>query len=133
MKGAIGEKNGNWKGDEAGITAIHSWIRSRKIKPDLCEKCGRKPTDKRGLCLHNIPKPKTYKRNVDDYVWVCFSCHSKLEPNGYFKFERTKEWKRATDNTGKKLNLSDEERNRRREHIIRVSRNPKKSTLSQSV
>jgi len=65
------EKNPMWKGDDVGIGALHEWIKRRKPKPKLCEDCKkRKPYD-----LANISGK--YKRDVNDYKWVCRSCHMK--------------------------------------------------------
>ncbi len=67
----MGEKNINWKGDNAGRIAQHAWIRRRKPKPALCVRCEeRKPFD-----LANISGD--YKRDVDDYEWLCRRCHMK--------------------------------------------------------
>lgn len=79
------EKNINWKGDKAGRIAQHRWIRDRKPKPALCVRCNeRKPFD-----LANISG--TYKRDVDDYEWLCRKCHMvddnrmiKRNQNGQF-------------------------------------------------
>ena len=38
-----GENNPSFKGDKAGYGAIHAWVRRRKIKPELCEKCKIEP------------------------------------------------------------------------------------------
>ena len=63
------EKNHNWKGDAVGLRSLHYWIRSRKHKPDFCEICNKKePCD-----IANISGE--YKRNVDDYQWLCRRCH----------------------------------------------------------
>jgi hypothetical protein len=32
-------KNGKWKGNMVGRIALHDWVRRRKIKPKLCERC----------------------------------------------------------------------------------------------
>lgn len=67
----LNEKHGQWKGDDVGISCLHSWIKRRKLKPELCENCHKnKPFD-----LANISGE--YKRNVNDFKWVCRSCHMK--------------------------------------------------------
>ena len=64
-----GENNPAWKGDDVGYISLHEWIRNRKLKPELCENCNEAaPYD-----LHNTPG--TYKRNLEDWVWLCRSCH----------------------------------------------------------
>jgi hypothetical protein len=65
------EKNGMWKGNKVGKNGLHRWIERRKPKPEFCEICNkRKPYD-----LSNISGK--YKRDINDYKWVCRSCHMK--------------------------------------------------------
>ena len=65
----FGEKHGLWKGDKVGHSGLHDWIRRRKPKPLLCEKCGKtKPYD-----LANISG--LYKRDTSDFRWLCRHCH----------------------------------------------------------
>lgn len=57
----------------AKYNAIHEWIRKRKQKPELCEKCKiNKPYD-----LANLSG--NYKRDVQDYLWLCRKCHYHLD------------------------------------------------------
>jgi hypothetical protein len=63
--------NPMWKGDNVGYSALHEWIKSRKPKPPFCEFCKQKPP----YDLANISGE--YKRNIDDYLWVCRKCHMK--------------------------------------------------------
>ncbi len=72
-----GEKNPMWKGDKVGYGSLHDWIRDHKPKPDLCENCKKdKPYD-----LANISGE--YKRDVNDFEWLCRRCHMKKD--GRFK------------------------------------------------
>jgi len=65
----LNEKNPMWKGENVQYTALHGWIRSRKSKPEFCEECkSRPPRD-----LANISGE--YKRNIDDFKWLCRKCH----------------------------------------------------------
>lgn len=73
----VGENNPTWKGDEAGYAAIHNWVRRRKPKPQLCEKCKVKPPQE----LSNISQQ--YKRDVEDFWWLCKTCHAEFD--GYNK------------------------------------------------
>jgi len=74
----LGNKTKVWKGDKAGKSAFHKWIRTIKPKPNFCEKCHKK----KKLDLANIKNHK-YTRNPDDYQWLCHKCHSKLDfPDG---------------------------------------------------
>jgi ribosomal protein L37AE/L43A len=66
-------RNPMWKGDNVGYGSLHEWIRKRKIKPNFCEYCKiRKAYD-----LANISQ--TYKRDINDYIWLCRSCHMKSD------------------------------------------------------
>ena len=65
------ENNPNWKGDKAGYTPIHIWVKARKPKPQICERCSKKGF----LDLANISQE--YKRDVEDFIWLCRSCHMK--------------------------------------------------------
>ena len=62
-----------WKGKDANINSIHRWVERRKIKPEFCEKCHiKKPFD-----LANISQE--YKRDINDFEWLCRSCHMKSD------------------------------------------------------
>lgn len=77
------EKNPNWKGDLAKYTAMHMWVVSRKGKPKKCDHCLREDLDIRQYHWANIDH--LYKRNLDDYIRLCASCHQKydIENNQY--------------------------------------------------
>jgi hypothetical protein len=72
-KAHFSETNPNWKGDDVGYAALHEWIGNRKPKPELCEICRKKPPRD----LANISGE--YKRDIDDYHWLCRSCHMKKD------------------------------------------------------
>lgn len=65
--------NNNWSGDGVSYRAIHKYIKRRKEKPIKCELCGETPTHKTGLDLANISQE--YKRDIDDWEWLCRRCH----------------------------------------------------------
>ncbi len=75
-KGALakmGEKNpqyGKIK-DNPGRVALHSYIHKRidKDKPKNCEHCG----EEKKLEMAN--KSHEYKRELDDWLWLCKKCH----------------------------------------------------------
>lgn len=68
-----GEKNPQWKGDNVGNKALHDWVVIHKPKSELCEICEqRKPQD-----LASIGH--TYTRNLDEWRWLCRSCHMKVD------------------------------------------------------
>ena len=64
-----GENNPSFKGDKAGYGAIHAWVRRRKIKPELCEKCKIEPP--RDLAN----KSGKYLRDLYDWEYLCRRCH----------------------------------------------------------
>jgi len=68
------EKNGMWKGDKVKYRALHAWIKRNKPKPRFCEKCGKKT---KKLELANISGK--YKRDIQDYNWLCINCHRQLD------------------------------------------------------
>jgi len=75
------EKNSQWKGDEVGYCALHEWIRNHKPKPKLCEKCKKN----KSYDLANISGE--YKRDINDFRWLCRSCHNK-EHNKFKNFHK---------------------------------------------
>ena len=64
-----GDKNPMWKGNKAGLDAIHIWIRKRLPKPKKCQNCKIVPP----LDLANISQ--NYKRILSDWEWLCRKCH----------------------------------------------------------
>lgn len=63
------DKNHMWKGDNASLVALHTWVRYRLVKPDLCQQCKKSaPYD-----LANISG--CYKRDLIDWQWLCRKCH----------------------------------------------------------
>lgn len=74
-----GEKNPQWKGDGVSKRGLHYWIRDHKPKPDVCEICKKnEPYD-----LANISGE--YKRDINDFQWLCRSCHMKLDGRPTYK------------------------------------------------
>lgn len=69
----LGEKHHLWKGDNASYASIHEWVNRNIPKPLGCSKCHE---DKK-LEAHNLSKK--YLRIISDWLWVCRSCHNKLE------------------------------------------------------
>jgi hypothetical protein len=73
------EGNHQWKGNQVGYGALHGWIRRRKEKTNLCELCNKRPPKD----LANISGQ--YKRDINDYKWICRRCHMK-EDGRMFNF-----------------------------------------------
>lgn len=80
------ERNPNWSGDDVTYSGIHMWVRRNKIKPLYCEKCNLNVPYE----LANISGK--YKRDLNDFKWLCRSCHSKehrgKEWHNYMLFKR---------------------------------------------
>ena len=56
--------------------AIHIWVRNNKPKPIYCEICKKKSP------CHVASKDGSYKRDINHYMWLCHSCHSKYDEMG---------------------------------------------------
>lgn len=65
----VGSLNPQWKGDKVGLASLHEWVTSRLPKPKKCQDCKVKPP----LDLAN--KTNKYLRDLDDWEWLCRSCH----------------------------------------------------------
>jgi len=74
--GGTGEKNPRWKGEKAKYSAIHMWVKHHKGKPEICFKCGKKHDGKKGS-VHWANIDHKYKRNLDDYIALCPTCHKR--------------------------------------------------------
>lgn len=81
-----GEQNLHWKGDNAGKTAMHDWVKKWKGKPDLCEMCGT-ITAKRYEWA-NVDH--SYRRILEDYIRMCTSCHRKYDKQRGVKINQWK-------------------------------------------
>ena len=76
-KQLIGSLNPLWKGDKVGYRTLHQWVEKYKGKPQYCNFMP--------IHLHrkyqwaNISHK--YKRDLDDWMSLCISCHSKYDRN----------------------------------------------------
>ena len=77
MRIRIEEKHPNWKGDKASYDSIHSWVERRRGKPHICEHCGKYVENLK--CIHWANVDHTYKRDLDDYIRLCASCHGRYD------------------------------------------------------
>lgn len=68
-----GEENPEWKGDDAGYTAIHKWVRRKLGGDNKCQHCNR--TDQKKYEWANIDHK--YRRVLEDWMRLCTSCHRK--------------------------------------------------------
>ena len=76
LKVNINNCNGMWLGDNVGKIAVHNWVRRRKPETKLCEFCRLKPPYE----LANLTG--YYLRDLNDYRWLCRSCHTKFDGKG---------------------------------------------------
>jgi len=85
--GKFGSESRRWKGENAGYVAKHLWMTKHFSKPDRCDLCGN--ADVSRIEWANISGE--YKRNRDDWLALCPSCHRKMDyrknithcPNGH--------------------------------------------------
>jgi len=66
------EKHPSWKGDEVESRGAHLWIAKRKPKPKYCVRCNERPVT--GLSFNG--EVGKWSRNIEDYEWLCRSCHA---------------------------------------------------------
>ena len=81
-----GDGNSQWKGDDVGYSQLHYYISKYKEKPISCPKCGNKT---RWLDLSNISGE--YKRDVNDFEWLCRTCHNVKDKDKNRKRKRMEE------------------------------------------
>lgn len=66
----LGNKNGMWRGNKVGLSALHGWVKQYFNKPKKCNVCGIKNGT---IDLANISQK--YKRDFNDWEWLCRKCH----------------------------------------------------------
>lgn len=69
-----GKKNHRWSGNDVKYRAAHEWLTKHKPRPALCEGCRARPP-----CDLSYNKGKGWSRNIDDYIWLCRSCHMQKD------------------------------------------------------
>lgn len=78
-----GQNHHHWKGKKAGYRAIHYWLEGEYGIPEKCEKCSISKiygTDGRRL-IHWANISGEYKRDFDDWMSLCVSCHKIYDLN----------------------------------------------------
>lgn len=70
-----GSNNPQWKGDSAGIEAMHIRLVKRFGKPKECWSCGCNDKNKK----YDWANLTGNYQNINDYKRLCRSCHSKLD------------------------------------------------------
>lgn len=123
MYGKKGPLAPNWKERPAPST-IHIWLHKNYKLPELCEMCREKPAK-----LWANTRNHNYVRNREDYIGICIKCHQILDghPSKGKKLNITEEDRQRRSNQmkemnkthiGRKLNLSEEERQRRGRQVV---------------
>ena len=72
----MAEKNSQWKGDNVGYQCLHAWVYRYKGEPKQCEFCDTTNKEKR---LTWASKSREYRRDLDDWIALCYSCHMKYD------------------------------------------------------
>lgn len=72
-KELVGDLNSNWKGDKVGYQGLHNWVIRWLGKPTKCEQCKKNGLTGRQIHWANIDHE--YRRDLDDWVRLCCSCH----------------------------------------------------------
>lgn len=67
------ENNALWKGRLVGYSGLHKWVKRHKGSPKHCLICSKK----KSLQWANIDHK--YRRNLDDYIPLCSSCHKLFD------------------------------------------------------
>ena len=100
----MGQKNPHWSGNQVGYGGLHSWVRKRIPKPNLCQICQERPA----YDLANIDN--NYDRNLINWKWLCRKCHMledgrllKLRVKGRVPWNKGKSW---NSETKKKISIA---------------------------
>ncbi len=70
------ENHPKWRGDEVEYGGLHKWINKVLGKAKKCSKCGKEGT---GREIHWANKDHKYRRNVEDFIELCISCHGEYD------------------------------------------------------
>lgn len=85
--GARDQHHPHWKGNAVGYCGVHDWVRLRLPVFSNCSFCeipNRIIIDKRGVArnyLHLANLSGTYKRELEDWTYLCPPCHSYHDKN----------------------------------------------------
>lgn len=72
-----GELNQSWRGNDAGYSAKHKWIKEIKGSPETCEHCSKTGLKKQQI--HWANKDHKYKRILTDWIRLCAKCHQAYD------------------------------------------------------
>jgi len=79
-----GKKHPNWKGDNVGYNALHTWIIRNLGSPSYCKECGTKNSKR--FIWHNIDR--RYLRNKKDWQRLCSKCHVNIHKNWEVRWKK---------------------------------------------
>jgi len=68
-----GKSHYAWKGDQVGYYALHAWVIRHKGKAKICFQC--KSVKK----IEWANKSHQYKRDLYDWIELCYLCHRKYD------------------------------------------------------
>ena len=68
-----GVAHANWKGDDVGYQALHTWVARELGRPNMCESCGR--VEDRPYFIQWANKSGKYLRELSDWIRLCARCH----------------------------------------------------------
>lgn len=86
-----GDKNSLWKGDKVGYAQLHRWVRTRKPRPALCEKCNQKPA-------LDLASKGTYNRELENWEWLCRKCHMLSDGRSKKVLQNLKQYRKGVQN-----------------------------------
>lgn len=72
-----GPEHPQWRGDDAGYSALHKWLWRNYPKTGVCVMCGQTRRTQWSF-LHNSER---YTRNIADYRELCVPCHTRFDLN----------------------------------------------------
>jgi hypothetical protein len=79
-----GDKHHNWKGEEVNIVSKHIWLINNYGSANHCENRDNKIFDFECNCKSNkyayaLKHECGYKKNIDNFYQLCYSCHKKYD------------------------------------------------------
>lgn len=63
-----GKNNPNYKYGKIGMVGLHSFVKRRLLKPELCDMCHKVPP-------YDLANKGIYDRNIENWEWLCRRCH----------------------------------------------------------
>lgn len=70
-----GINNPNWKGNNVGYGALHTWVKRSFGNPPFCEKC--KVSNRQMYHWANVSG--SYLRDREDWLRLCVPCHKNFD------------------------------------------------------